>query len=152
MADCTVGAVAACRSEIPTELKWSVKVTVPALLARAQPSGTWIETVLPGGRYFTKTWLSGMSPGGLNSVAGAGPLGVVGEDDVGVRGECAPPVELPPVGRVLSVGVVCDAVLEHAVAPNNRVAARTPVAVARRCAVMGAPAGLGLVGRALLRR
>jgi hypothetical protein len=50
-------------------LSLSVNVTAPPDDDLAQPSGTLTVNVAPAGRYFTKAWLSGMSPGGLTSVA-----------------------------------------------------------------------------------
>jgi hypothetical protein len=62
-----VGAVAEVAGAISIRFNLSVnEVAVPAVL-RAHPSGTFTENPLP--LKATNTWLSGMSPGGFDSVA-----------------------------------------------------------------------------------
>jgi hypothetical protein len=63
----------------------SVNVVVAPAVDEAQPSGIFTENAAPGGVNATKAWLSGMSPGGLDSVAGCPDSDVDAEEvtDVG---------------------------------------------------------------------
>lgn len=85
-----------------TVFSLSVNTVAGPFSVRAQPSGTF--TVKPlnplAGRNTTYAWLSGMSPGGLDSVgAGFGcappPLPDVTEDPVEAEPACEPPPEHP---------------------------------------------------------
>jgi hypothetical protein len=74
LTDCVVGAVAEVAGTTSIRFSLSVNdVAVPAVL-RAHPSGTFTENPLP--MKTTNTWLSGMSPGGFDSVA----TGLGGDD------------------------------------------------------------------------
>jgi hypothetical protein len=69
LTDCVVGAAVA--ADVPTWMWFSLspnEVMAPAVL-RAQPSGTFTEKPPPDGWKATYAWLSGMSPGGFDSVA-----------------------------------------------------------------------------------
>ncbi len=63
-------------------LSLSVNTVEVGVVDRAHPSGTLTLTVLPGGVNATYAWLSGMSPGGLLSVAAG-----FGADDAPFAGD-----------------------------------------------------------------
>jgi hypothetical protein len=100
----------------------SVKEVVVAVTLRAQPSGTFTENDGPWN--VTNAWLSGMSPGGFDSVAtGLGGWVVAGFDveggaddwmDDGVSegpaGLAAEPDEPPPLQADSRTAVVRDSV------------------------------------------
>ncbi|HEY0474713.1 MAG TPA: hypothetical protein VGD34_23745 [Kribbella sp.] len=91
MTDCVVGAALA--ADVATWMWFSLSpnvVAVPAVL-RAQPSGTFTEKPPPAGWKATYAWLSGMSPGGFDSVA-TGFEGAV-DAEPGALGDWVVPVD-----------------------------------------------------------
>ncbi|GAA1107606.1 hypothetical protein GCM10009630_00560 [Kribbella jejuensis] len=125
LADCVVGAAGAADGEISIRFSLSVKDVVVGVTVRAQPSGTF--TVKPWPWNATNAWLSGMSPGGFDSVA-TGVDGwtadrlvagaVVDGAAVGVldgwfddaAGDPAEPDEPPPPQEVMSTAVLRESV------------------------------------------
>src|SRR4051812_7619110 len=77
----TVGAFDSFTAWMPMLLYLSVNVVTPWDVDWAHPSGTVKCTRVPGATWSTKTALSGMSPGGLNSVA-CGAVGVDGAEEL----------------------------------------------------------------------
>src|SRR3954451_24119885 len=78
-----------------TVLSLSVNETPPVMSVRAQPSGTLTVNVPSDGLYGTHTWLSGMSPSGLDSVGVATvPADCPGEDE--------PPEPQPATSRAIT--------------------------------------------------
>src|SRR6267142_645080 len=71
LTDSVLGAVARGRVSMRTVFDLSVKMVAPPSVVRAQPSGTDTVNKPPGGVNGTYAWLSGMSPAGLFSGAGA---------------------------------------------------------------------------------
>src|SRR5258705_9022146 len=71
LTDSVLGAVARGRVSIRTVFNLSVKMVAAPSVLRAQPSGTETVNRPPGGVNGTYAWLSGMSPAGLLSGAGA---------------------------------------------------------------------------------
>src|SRR4051794_23265920 len=105
-----------------TLLYLSVNVVTAPLVTFAQPSGTVKWTCEPGATWSTKTALSGMSPGGLNSVA----WGVAGEERAWEPGEADDAVGLvgiepAEVGAVVATG-------EDELHPAKKMSATAPVA------------------------
>src|SRR5436190_2036453 len=75
--DATVGAEPTVLGAISILFSLSVNCVAVPVVDRAQPSGTLTDTRPPGAVNGTYTWLSGMSPGGFDSVsAGVGAGGV----------------------------------------------------------------------------
>jgi hypothetical protein len=80
VADCAVGAAAAVDGITSIRFSLSVNAVVVPDTLRAQPSGTFTVKVVP--RNVTNAWLSGISPGGFDSVAtGLGGWVVACPDD-----------------------------------------------------------------------
>src|SRR6476620_7339216 len=71
LTDAVVGAVARVWVSMRTVFNLSVKMVAAPSVLRAQPSGTETVNTPPGGVNGTNAWLSGMSPAGLVSGAGA---------------------------------------------------------------------------------
>src|ERR1700682_4879351 len=71
LTDMVLGAVARGRVSMRTVFNLSVKMVAAPSVLRAQPSGTENVNTPPGGVNGTYAWLSGMSPAGLVSGAGA---------------------------------------------------------------------------------
>src|SRR6476659_2136624 len=71
LTDMVLGAVARARISIRTVFNLSVKMVAAPSVPRAHPSGTDTVNRPVGGVNGTNAWLSGMSPAGLVSGAGA---------------------------------------------------------------------------------
>jgi hypothetical protein len=104
-AEAVVGAVAAGVTSMRMELNLSVKVTAPVCSARAQPSGTEIDYPLAGFWKVMKAWVSGMSPGGVDS----GPVLAVVPVVQGLSVAGAWLVEAPGLVEAAAVVVVVGA-------------------------------------------
>src|SRR5258708_15317723 len=71
LTDSVLGAVARGRVSIRTVFNLSVKMVAAPSVLRAHPSGTDTVNKSPGAVNGTNAWLSGISPAGLLSGAGA---------------------------------------------------------------------------------
>src|SRR6476620_4207648 len=93
LTDMVLGAVARARVSIRTVFNLSVKMVAAPSVLRAHPSGTDTVNRPVGGVNGTKAWLSGMSPAGLVSGAGAAAVLLlrVAEPDGAVPLGPAPP-------------------------------------------------------------
>src|SRR6185295_1417304 len=93
LTDMVLGAVARARVSIRTVFNLSVKMVAAPSVLRAHPSGTDTVNRPVGGVNGTNAWLSGMSPAGLVSGAGAAAVLLlrVAEPDGAV-----PPAPHPP--------------------------------------------------------
>ncbi len=92
-----VGFVVDVLDEICTRFSLSVKLATPPPTCLAQPSGIDTEKCAPTGVNGTNAWLSGMSPGGLDSVA------------TGAAAELATDAEWEVTVAVVFAGVVAAA-------------------------------------------